>query len=323
MPSPLSSIGEFFFLRRAERTIRSYAPEQHVRIALHRAAGDRRRRAAIEASDPLAASVLFRDAVRAYLRAQVFAVLAHAPDEALTNDWLAGRIADVPADVSDAQPEADRERVRGAVRAEDPLFFDGLDRDELERTRSALERAAAALGHGLEARSLANVQGSRVGRIAGILLLAGFIAQRAVSATYWPNLAYGKPVTGSSSFPGQSDFQGLVDGEVGTSYGAATQLDASAWLAVDLQHVFRLTTIKVYNRVDGWFDEDLPLIVQISVDGLHFSDVARRDTSFGHSPPWIVHLDHEKARFVRVRAVNKTVLALSELEVFGDRQEIK
>ncbi len=315
-----SSIGEFFLLREAERTIRGYSPGQHEIVASHRAAADLRRRAARKTADPVAACVLFREALLAYLRAQLIAEVASTVAEAQPPDRLASRIVSAGADAIAPDREADLERVRHAVGTSHPLYFDRLERIELERTRSALERAVSKLAAGVEARTLVHVRASRWGRAAGTALLIAFVTYRTVSAVYWPDLAYGKPVSASSVYPNKPDMSGLVDGEIGTSYGAATDTGTDPWLAVDLQAVYRVTTIDVYNRVDGWFDVSLPLTLQISVDGVTFRDVARRDTVFDR---WIVHLNHERARFVRVRSAGRTLLALSELEVFGDRQKAK
>ena len=315
-----SSIGEFFLLREAERTIRGYSPGQHEIVASHRAAADLRRRAARKTADPVAACVLFREALLAYLRAQLIAEVASTVAEAQPPDRLASRIVSAGADAIAPDREADLERVRHAVGTSHPLYFDRLERIELERTRSALERAVSKLAAGVEARTLVHVRASRWGRAAGTALLIAFVTYRTVSAVYWPDLAYGKPVSASSVYPNKPDMSGLVDGEIGTSYGAATDTGTDpGWRSICRPFTASRPSMST-TEWTGWFDVSLPLTLQISVDGVTFRDVARRDTVFDR---WIVHLNHERARFVRVRSAGRTLLALSELEVFGDRQKAK
>ena len=80
---------------------------------------------------------------------------------------------------------------------------------------------------------------------------------------------------------------------------------------------YRIDRVAVYNRVDGWFDDCLPLVVEFSTDGAKYSEVARRDQHFAADPPWSVDGKRELARYVRVRLARRGYLALSEVEVFG------
>jgi F5/8 type C domain-containing protein len=315
----LASVGEFFLLRRAERTVRAYTPVQRERVALHHAAGERRRRAARQLVDPLGATVLLREAILAYLHSAAIARGAEVAGEALMADQLAAQIPAVPTDPVEPQPVADTERARAAIRSSDPLYFDLLDRDELERTRSALDRTASALRDAAEARSIEHVLGARFGRIAGVMVIVVFGALRILGAVFWPDLAHGKPVTASSLYPGSPDGHDLVEGDIGTSYAIATNNQDAPWIAVDLLAVYKLNTVKIYNRVDGWFDDCLPVVLETSLDGVRWDEVDRRATTFIYDPPWTVHLDHKHARLIRVRALQKTNLALSRIAVFGSK----
>jgi hypothetical protein len=335
----LDRIGEFFRLGAAEAQVRKRRPDQQQRIEAYLAAGDRRSRVARRVDDPLAASLLMREAALAYLRAAAIAPDAHAEDdtsgrgdvsaESTANisvgrdpfalETLARRVVQVPADPVDPEPERDAERVRAAIRSPDPLFFESLDGPELDRTRAALDRALSPLRDRAGARSLAAVYGTRYGRMAGVALLLGFILFRVVRTTLWPDLAAGKPVSASSILPGSPDGHDLVEGGMGTSYAIATATQDAPWVSVDLMRVHKITQIEVYNRVDGWFDDDLPLVLQTSVDGVTWDDVARRDTTFGHDPPWTVRLERKPARYVRVHGVGRIYIALSRLRVYGTR----
>jgi hypothetical protein len=165
MPSPLAvadPIVEFFALRVAERTVRAYAPAQHASVRAHFDAAEQRLLAGRCLAQPIPASLLLRDALVQYLLA---IEVARGAGEASLDAGGAGNLADVlpliPPDpaLPDAVPTDDA-RVRAALSAADPLHFDRLSAEDVERTRGALERAASLVRRGVEARTLANVRGT-------------------------------------------------------------------------------------------------------------------------------------------------------------------
>lgn len=315
MPSLVSRLVEFVSLRRAEAIIRSYSPSQQERIAFHHAAGDRRFRAARRTSDSLAAAILYREAALSYLRALASVPTNAGGDGSPARVLLESETASLPLDPIGPPLAEDVVRVRAALGSSDSTFFDRLDRDELERTRSALERAASKLGGSVEARSLVNVLGARVGRICACLLLLVGVARFVAVAVLWPDLAAGKSVSASSIQAGSPE--NFVGGPLGTSFAIATTAQESPWIAVDLSHVYQITKVEIYNRVDGWFDDNLPLALQTSVDGAHWNEVSRRTTTFGSAPPWTVRLDRVRARFVRIQGLRHMTLVLSKMRVYG------
>lgn len=331
--SLLDRLGEFVSLRRAEATIRSYSASRQQRVALHRLGGDRRFRAARRATDPLAAAILYREAALCYERA--WAAARPRPGEAQAGDLverqtgdpagqpaatrdlveLIGWMGPWPTDPLGPARAEDVERARAALSAADPAFFDRLDRDELERTRAVLERGVSRLRGAIEGRSLVNVQATRLGRMCALVLVLAAVAYRAAAAIFWPDVAEGKVVGASSLKAGVPE--DLVSGGIGTSYAMATQAQDAPWIAVDLGRVYRITKVEVYNRVDGWFDDNLPLVLEISAEGSRWNDVSRRTTTFGHDPPWIVRLARQPARYVRVQGVGHMSLALSKIRVYA------
>jgi hypothetical protein len=316
MPSLPSRLVEFVSLRRAEATIRSYSPSQQERIALHHAAGDRRFRAARRASDSLAAAILYREAALSYLRAVAAVRTTAVGDSSPARVLLETETASLPLDPIGPPLAEEVGRVRAALGSSDSTFFDRLDRDELERTRSALERAAAKLGGSVEARSLVNVLGARVGRICACLLMLVAVARFVAVAVLWPDLAAGKAVSASSIKGGSPE--DFVGGGLGTSFAIATNTQESPWIAVDLSRVYRVAKVEIYNRVDGWFDDNLPVALQTSIDGAHWNEVSRRTTTFGYAPPWTVRLEHLPARYLRVQGVGgHMALVLSKMRVYG------
>jgi hypothetical protein len=313
---------EFFAQRKAEQTVRAYLPRQEASIRAHVEAADQRVRAARRAVEPVAACVLLHDAVRHYLRATQWA--RSGASDASANSRPPDEQSLPTLGPDPLQPGAspsDDERVRGALAATDSLFFDSLPTADAVRTRTALDRAASALRRRLEPRSLTNVRATRWGRVAALVLVAGYTAFACIHAVVAPkNLALGKPVHASSIRGGRSpDGHEIVDGEIGTSYGLATNTEDSPNVVIDLAGLFRIESVKVYNRVDEAFDDCLPLVVELSIDGVKYTELARRDQHFGTDPPWSAPGNRQLARYVRLRVARKSYLALSEVEVYGKK----
>jgi hypothetical protein len=321
--SPVLSMLEFFTQSRAERVVRAYAPVQRERIARHVRAADSRLSAGRRAAHPVPASLLLRDAVVQLQRAIEAARDPDVDDQA----FLAGAARELPMPVlppDPARPRADPSddtRVRAALSSYDPLYFDGLRPEDVERTRWALDRVATLLRRRVEARSLEHVRATRWGRWAavGLLLVWGLVAF--ARARLLPrDIALGKPVHPSSQKQSPPDGQTIVDGDTGTSVGVHTSTEDNPNVVIDLEAPYWLSSIKVYNRMDGWFDDCLPLVVEVSLDGKSYDEIARRETHFGTRPPWIVDVGGRPGRYVRLRVARKSYLALSEVEVFGKKQ---
>jgi hypothetical protein len=315
-------VREFFAQRTAERTVRAYLPEQRVRVRAHFDAADGRVRAARRLGEASVASVLLRDAVTHYLFATQWARSAAPADgDAATPERLSRHLPTLAPDPlrPDASP-SDDERVRGALAATDPLFFDRLAPVEAALTRTALDRSATVLRSRLEPRSLTNVRATRWGRLAALVLFVAYVAIAGIHSAVAPkNVALGKPVHASSIKGRSPDGHELVDGEVGTSYGLATNTDDSPNVVIDLVDTFRIQSVNVYNRVDGAYDDCLPLVLELSSDGANYVEVARRDQHFGADPPWTIRGGGRLARYVRLRVARRGYLALSEVEVFGKK----
>lgn len=311
----LEPIREFFLLRRSERLVRGYAASQRVAVERHADAAARRLSAGRGIPHCVPAALLLRDAVKHYLFALEAARDASRGEAVLDK----GDRADLPALPPDPlRPDAvptDDARVREALAATSPLYFDRLSDEDAALTRTALDRAASMLHGRVEARSLANVVGTRWGRLGALAVVVAYAAIAVLHSKVWPkNIALGRPVHASSLAGG--DGHELVDGEAG-AVPMRTNTDESPSAAIDLGRGYRIDRVAVYNRVDGWFDDCLPLVVEFSTDGAKYSEVARRDQHFGADPPWSVDGKRELARYVRVRLARRGYLALSEVEVFG------
>ena len=77
--------------------------------------------------------------------------------------------------------------------------------------------------------------------------------------------------------------------------------------------------MKVQGRGDGWYDQSIPLLLEVSDDDKAYREVARRTIPFSEDAPWNVALDGVKARFVRLRADHDGYLVLGEVSVYGTR----
>jgi hypothetical protein len=311
-------IHEFFTLRRAENTVRAYTPVQHERVQEHVDAAVRRLSGGRRATQSVSAAILLRDAVRHYL---IAAEVARDRNVRVEEIDLAGGMPVLPPDPARprAQPTDDA-RAREALASPDALYFDRLPEQDAERARWALDRAATMLRRRVEARSLVNLRGSRWGRVAAFVLIAGYAAFAIVRALVLPkDIAFGKPVHASSHRANTPDGHELVDGEIGTSFAVHTDAQSEPNVVIDLQDKYWIDTVKVYNRVDGWYDDCLPLVVELSVDGQKWDEIGRREEHFGASPPWVVNGGGKPAHFVRVKVARTSYLALSEVEVFGKK----
>jgi hypothetical protein len=169
----------------------------------------------------------------------------------------------------------------------------------------------------VEARTLVNVRVTRWARWAALAVVVAYAALVVLRATVLPkNIALNKPVHPSSRKVSPPDGKELVDGDVGTSFGVHTNVEDSPNVVIDLQDKFWIDSVKVHNRVDGWFDDCLPLVVELSVDGTKWDEIGRRGD---HFDAWVVSGRGKPANFVRVRVDRKSYLALSEVEVYGKK----
>jgi hypothetical protein len=310
---------EFFLLEASERTIAAYTPEQHRRVRELTDAGEERLAAARRSSSALAACILLRESVAALGRARAVARDLLLDDAELALLDVAREVPELPPDVLDGGT-GDTARVRRALSTEDPLFLDRLDPAELARTRTALERVALTLRRRVEARSLGHVRAQRWGRLAAIAVVLLYAAWLGVRGRLGPvNVAPGKHVHVSSYKENPPDGHELVDGRPGFSFGVITNTEDSPNVVIDLAGDYAIDRVAITNRSDGWWDDCLPLVVELSRDGKTYTELARRETHFGFDVPWVARASGRMARYVRVRVARRSYLALGRVEVFGSK----
>jgi hypothetical protein len=290
------------------RTVARYAAAAKARLDAERDAS----------AAPIARAILLREAVALLVRAVTAGSVQGDTDDILTGGDTVTMLEALRSAAGRAHEDGER-RVDGALASRDPLYLDSLEESERQLLVDALEREAAWLRGQIDLRSAVNVRATRLGRQAALVLLLVYGAYALVSHIFAPkNLALHKPVQVSSQQRGTPDPSGLVDGHKGDTYDLATDTSAQeGWATVDLQADVPIHKVVVYNRGDMNMDDCLPYVVELSVDGRQFHDVARRETHFGDggflSPPWVAPVGGH-ARYVRLRA--KGYVAVSELEVY-------
>jgi hypothetical protein len=194
------------------------------------------------------------------------------------------------------------------------LQIDELPFAEADALRDSLDARVSHIVGGIDARSVLAVRALRWGRIAALVVLAVFVAMTIARATFLPhNVARGKPVFSSGLRNGATGAE-LVDGRTRGAYAAATVDSAHSWIAVDLEKVYTLTSIKLFNRGDGWFGDSLPMSVDVSEDGVTYHDLAKRSDVF---TVWTIDCPGMRARFVRITKLAHGYVALNEIEIYS------
>jgi hypothetical protein len=322
-PALVRSAWDVFLLRDRERLAASCAATTRDEVRALALAG----RSRAEVAERLleghftSALTLYRESAVFYLAAAVAARTGASPPDPLRGDDVLARFEELHVPLSDTPGGA---AFLDQVRTPDPRAVERLapaEAAEVAREARLVVRAAAAL---VEPRGVGEIRFARRSRVAalglvgliGLALVVWFVASKLGS----PNIALHKPVAINAAHPSFAPPPGgLTDGVTSGSYGVHTKVGDTPWVSVDLQSVYLINKVKVYNRGDGWFDDGLPMTIQLSENGKDFVDVGTRTTTFGQLVPWTLEVGHKRARWVRVRGPTGKYLALSELEVFGDR----
>lgn len=269
-------------------------------------------RAVSDDHTPGVAAGLLRDALLLLVRARALdAGQSEPPFDEVASTWREfARAGGAPADGDAAL---------ALLETRDPLELDARPRAEVERMLRAAEAWCLWLEGAIEMRSLTYVKATRIGRALGVPLAIAFILYAIAKAIFAPpNLARGMPVSASALFPG-TRAEGLVDGAHASSFGIHTAEGESPWVRVDLGGPAHVREVRVYNRADGWFEDCLPLVLEVSDDGQSYRELERRTSVFSHTDPWTVRPSGVTTRFVRLRKAGRGYVALGELEVYGRR----
>ena len=90
----------------------------------------------------------------------------------------------------------------------------------------------------------------------------------------------GKPVRVSSYKQKPPDGHDLLDGRPGFTFAVETNVEDSPSVVVDLLSEHAIERIVIHNRADGWWDDCLPLVVELSRDDKTYTELARREKNW-------------------------------------------
>jgi hypothetical protein len=308
-------IKDWFLLEGPERRIRALSPERQSAILKYYEAGTRRVLIADDLTDDtglVPALVLYRDAAGLLVAAAIGAADPDASFEDASWDALAtlasaGRIPAPPAVLAEA---------RAILSSSDPMAFDGVAPEALRASHATVKNAMRWLRDRVEPRTLRAIRVNRGVRLAICAALVLYLLVRGVGALFTPtNIALHKKVTISGRLPvsvAPVDNSGLVNGEIESNYGIHTAVGA-AWVMIDLGAVHSIGDVVVHNRADGWYDEGMPFILELSEDGVRLTEIGRRTEHFSASDPWVAPAGGRPARYVRIRSDH--YITLTEVEV--------
>lgn len=315
-------VRERFLLYRSERVVRNRSADVQERVRRLVTAAKLRLATARELDDPAsipAAVPLYREAALLLITA-----LRSARDTSFADPLMAPEAAwqwlDTWRTTPDARPApADFEVALVALTDSDLLRLDRLDAEAAQREHAALDRTTRWLQSSIEPRSLSEIKWTRAGRLLAVLgVLVALLVVAALSLFAPDNLAGGKSAQASSRFPGTPEAGGVTNGDIESTFGVHTQKEDKAWVSVDLGEEKSVGTVKVHNRADGFQHEILPLVLELSKNGVDWQAVSSRNTPFTSSDPWVWHGAPSRARHVRVRRLTPGYIALTEIKVFAD-----
>ncbi len=294
-----SGLREIFTLDHAERDAKTYGITARTLASRFAAAAKTRRAAARRAANPVVAMTLLREALELAIASECAArgepsddIDLHGlePSNGIIADWLA---------------------------ATSRTYVDELPFVEAEALRDALDSEVSSRLSKVDTRSVLALRALRYGRTLAVAIALAAIGAMIVKAEFLVhNVALDKPIYTSGlrpeSPPGGA---GVVDGRTRGTFGVFTAQSQRPFVTVDLERSYAISSIRIVNRGDGWFDDGLPLVVELSMDGGSFTEVARRTT---HFDKWSFALPASTtARFVRVAKATPGELALNEIEVYA------
>jgi hypothetical protein len=312
-----------FLLRHRERLVAGKPSVVIARIAALCRAADRRAELArdIEAESGLGIAIdLLRDAEVLLAAAYVCQMRGNVEPQQLEPIavWQAFENA-LSADTRASSPEA-IDRVREFVCRHEVAIAEGLDEERLIVLRddfATLVRWTRSLVEPRSQKTIRVLRGVRVAVLAWVVLVALAVLGSYLFAP--KNIARGVPVQVSSRYPGSADPAGVTNGDLEVTFGAHTSVESSPWIAIDLGSVRVVRQVRVTGRGDGLEQESVPLVLEISEDGIAYVEVERRTVPISRSVSWTSTFGRRNARFVRVRRPSHGYVALTEIEVFAAR----
>lgn len=318
--SALEGFREFFLLEKAEQRLAAIEPPRRDVVRSYFDAANRRLNVAQDLRSPAQtppALALYREGTqflalgylmsRGHLNIDPGSLSVEARWEAFDRALHADGVPALP----------DYERVKSLLVSSDPLDLDRLSDRETSLRIEQLEATSRWLLELVDARSPAELKWTRILRLGfAVLTAVALVIFAIVRLTTPKNIAEGKP-TSSSSVNLGTTAAGIVDGLKTGKFGYHSDLDETPWVAIDLGRPYAIKKVDVFGRGDGVYDQSVPLALEASDDGTNYRQIALRAEAFSEYDPWIVQPAALVTRFIRLRTMRRSVLVLSEVEVYG------
>jgi len=241
-----------------------------------------------------------------YREAIYWALIAMRGDDASVPPDLSSAWADAPAD---SLAEA-----AGGAEAAEAIHASLVEPDRTRTLQASDEDAARARAFAdalvvrLDAprRRIAWIVVQRRLRL-GLVLVALLAAAYGIRArSIGPNLVEDRHFRLSSSYAGCSPDSGC------DSIFFHTDEGDSPWIEFDLGAPKRVRRVEVKNRPDCCQDRAVPMVVEVSTDATHWTEVAKRDDEF---MSWTAKFPARTARYVRLRVTRHSTLHLADVVV--------
>jgi hypothetical protein len=147
----------------------------------------------------------------------------------------------------------------------------------------------------------------RFGRLALAVVVVALIVVGVSRLVGGTNLAAGKPIKTSSSWPGCAS-DPACDGLLLFH----TVEENRPWAEVDLQKIQNIHRVEVKNRPDCCADRIVPLVVEVSTDGQQWTEVGRKNEEFA---TWTLKFPSRPARYVKLHIDRRSTFHIKELIV--------
>jgi hypothetical protein len=194
-----------------------------------------------------------------------------------------------------------------------------LDRQAAARSDGERWALRDAVRHELFRASIWYWLGQRRRRLAYVisalcLALGGLLATvPMLRKTVFPeDLAEGKPWVASSSWNGFAQ-RGVMTGDSGEDGRFHTNEELYPSVTLDLGATHDVSTVRVANRTNCCRERALPLAIELSRDGEHWSRVGYKRAAFS---TWSASFPATASRFVRLRVDRVSTLHLRRIEVY-------
>ena len=311
---------EWFWRGKSLKLARAYRTQlprvEHVRLRHALAALELADRA-YDPVEPLRSGSSLGLSISLYREAVYFALLAQ--DERFTGPDLATLFRELPQDLLEFAAGGTEElrAVRLALAERDFVQTADLAQELLPGDAKVARDFAHALVRKKllpEARvgSLLLQRGARsfgLTALFAVLLTVGIVSIQRL--TLKPDLAEGKSWRASSALDVCKPKEHYC-ASARTDIFFCTLEEASPWVEIDLGKRTDFSRIDVTNRSDCCGERAAPLVAEVSDDQNSWREVARRKDSFSE---WSTKFAPQKARYVRLRALRRTILHLEKVAV--------